>query len=72
MIGSIAKSKNISEKAKMGYKNLKFFVGNSKNRLQKIRSGCRLANVIESQVQENHEVTLLSTLLAFKNNRRLP
>ncbi len=58
MIASIARSKNISEKNKMGYKNLKFFVSNSKNRLLRVKSGCRLASVLETQQQENEEARL--------------
>ena len=56
MIESIAQSKNTSEKNKMGFKNLKFFVNNSKNRLKRVKTGSRLANILESQAAENQEV----------------
>ena len=56
MIESIARSKNITEKHKMGYKNLKFFVNNSKSRLQRIKTGGRLSHVLEIQENENKEV----------------
>jgi len=69
MIESIARSKNASEKSKMGYKNLKFFVNNSKNRLNRIKSGCRLSNVLQAQVNENNEVFIIVThiKIAFEN-----
>ena len=57
MIKSIAKSKNASEKHKLDFQNLRFFVLNSKNRVKRIRSGCRLSDVIDVQVDENKQVS---------------
>ena len=59
MLESIARSKIISEKQTMGYKNLSFFVNNSKNRLKKVKSGSKLSYVLESQKQDNKEVSVL-------------
>ncbi len=71
MINSIAKSKNASEKRKMEYKNLKFFVLNSLNRVQRVRSGTRLANVIKVQAAENQKVSsrIPKALLCFSLSR---
>ena len=62
MIESIAKSKNASEKHKMEYHNLKFFVLSSKNRLRRIKGGSRLADVLDVQMQENQQVGLSDTV----------
>ena len=56
MIKSIANNRNATEKRKMEYKNLKFFVLSSKNRLSRVKGGTRLASVIEVQAQENSQV----------------
>jgi hypothetical protein len=64
MIESIARSQNVAVKHRMEYKNLKFFMSNSKNRLQRIKSGCRLAHVLETQQQDNQEVLVLNASLA--------
>ena len=49
-------SKNTSEKNKISYMSLKFFIANSRDRVQRVKSGCRLVHVIESQAQENKHV----------------
>ena len=59
MLENIVRSKNLSEKNKMGYKNLKFFVNNSQNRLKRVKSGDRLFGIIEDQVEQNSGVSFI-------------
>ena len=67
MIESIARSKNLSAKHKMGYKNLMFFVNNSRTRVQRVKTGTRLSSVLDLQLQESKEVIFILNL-AITNN----
>lgn len=61
MLESVARSKNLSERHKLGYRSLKFFVNSSKNRLQKVRTGSRLAHVLDTQIKKNKDVRYVLT-----------
>ena len=60
MLESIAKSKILTEKNKMNYKNLRFFLENSKERMKRIKAGTKLSTVIDIQRQNNKKVLLFN------------
>ena len=62
MLESIAKSKILTEKNKMNYKNLRFFLENSKERMKRIKAGTKLSTVIDIQRQNNKKVLLFNRI----------